>query len=95
MKIETLVIEQLKKELDKQMNFEVIVRKGDYTETMSYSSFVKRRAYLKANNYEIEFSRQEIPFSLLASGNGDSDDNIDPESYREGLQEEINDILYR
>lgn len=95
MKIETFVIEQLKKELDKQMNFEVIVKKGDYTETMSYSSFVKRRAYLKANNYEITFLKQEIPFSLLAGGNSDSDDSIDPELYREGLQDEINDILYR
>lgn len=96
MKIETFVIEQLKKELDKRMNFDVVIKKEDYVETISYSSFVKKRAYLKANGYEIEFLRQETPFSTLASKeNGNDESYLDPEHYRVGLKDEINEVLYK
>lgn len=91
MKIQTFIIEQLKKELDNLNNLTVVIRKGNYTEKLSYSQFTKRRAYLKANGFTVEFMFPDVLFSELS---GPDSENFDPENYRAGLKEEINSILY-
>lgn len=96
MKIETFVIEQLKKRLDESTkNLNVKVENGNYEKEMSYQSFIKKRAYYKAGNFKVAFIRPEISFSEMHKENSDLDDeNFDPENYREGLSDEIHDLLF-